>query len=109
MIRKLAITLFLLIVAAVIGILAIAGTRPPTYHIERSASMTAPPAAVHAILNDFHRFHEWSPWQHLDPDMKTTLGGSGVGTGSSLSWVGNADAGEGKMTITESTRRTSWR
>ena len=100
MIRKLALTLFLLIVAAVIAILAIAGTRPATYHVERSATMTAPPPVVHGIINDFHRWPEWSPWQKLDPDMKTSIAGSGIGPGSSYSWTGNDKVGEGRMTIT---------
>jgi hypothetical protein len=100
MIRKLALTLFLLIVAVVVAILAIAGTRPPTYHVERSATMSAPPAVVHLILNDLHKFPQWSPWQKLDPNMKITIAGSGIGPGSSYSWVGNDKVGEGRMTIT---------
>ena len=103
MFRKIALTLFLLITAAVIAILAIAGTRPATYHVERSAVMTAPPQVVYGIVNDFHRWPDWSPWQHLDPAMKTTIQGSGVGAGTTYSWVGNNDAGEGSMAITEST------
>jgi len=100
MVRKLALTLFLLITAAVVAILAIAGTRPSAYHVERSATMSAPPAVVHLIVNDFHKFPEWSPWQKIDPNVKTSIGGSGVGPGSSFSWVGNNKVGEGRMTIT---------
>lgn len=102
MIQKLALGLFLLITAAVIAILAIAGTRPDTYHIERGVTTTAPPDAVFALVNDLNRFHEWSPWQDLDPKVITKIDGSGVGTGSSYFWTGNKDVGEGRMTITES-------
>ena len=103
MIQKFALALFLLITAAVIAILAIAGTRPATYHVERSTVTAAAPEAVFALVNDFHRFPEWSPWQELDPRMTTKIEGGGVGAGASYYWVGNKDVGEGRMTITEST------
>jgi len=100
MLKKIAVSLFLVITLAIVAVLSIAATRPPTYHVERGQSMAAPPEAVFAVLNDFHRFHEWSPWQKLDPAMKVTFGGPPTGVGSSYAWVGNADAGEGRMTIT---------
>jgi uncharacterized protein YndB with AHSA1/START domain len=100
MLKKIAVSLFLVITLAIVAVLSIAATRPPTYHVERGQSMAAPPEAVFAVLNDFHRFHEWSPWQKLDPAMKVTFDGPPTGVGSSYAWVGNADAGEGRMTIT---------
>ena len=102
MIRKLAIGLFLLITAAVVAILAIAATQPATYHVERGITTTAPPQQVFAVVNDMHRFPEWSPWEKLDPAMKTTFAGPTSGNGASYSWIGNSQAGEGRMTITES-------
>lgn len=103
MFKKVALTLFLLITAAVIAILAIAGTRPATYHIERSAQLSASPEVVFGLINDFNRFPEWSPWQELDPKMTVKVDGGGVGVGASYYWTGNKDVGEGRMTITEST------
>ena len=102
MIRKLALGLFLLITAAVITLLAIAGLRPATFHVERSTSTIASAATVFAIVGDLARFHEWSPWRQLDPAMRSTVQGSGVGVGSSYSWSGSDEVGEGRMTITES-------
>ena len=107
MIRKLALGLFALIAVACIALFAVASTRPDTYHVERSAVLAAPPATVHAVLEDLHRFHEWSPWQKLDPAMKVTYEGPATGVGSSLAWAGNHEAGEGRMTITESTPPSS--
>ena len=103
MIRKLAVSLFLFITAAVIAMLAIAAARPATFHLERSTTTTAEPQTVFAIVNDLHRFHEWSPWQKLDPAMKSVVQGAGVGPGAMYSWTGNDEVGEGRMTITEST------
>jgi hypothetical protein len=100
MIRKAALALFLFITAAVIALLAIAGTRPAAFHIERSVSTGASPGTVFAIVNDLRRFHEWSPWQNLDPAMRSSIEGSGVGPGSSYVWSGNDQVGEGRMTLT---------
>ena len=107
MFRKIALTLFVLIAVACVAIFGIASTRPATYHIERSVTTAAPPATVYAVLNDMHRFPEWSPWQELDPNMKVTHEGPESGVGAKYSWAGNNDVGEGRMTITESTPNTS--
>lgn len=103
MLKKIAITLFSVITLAVLAILALAATRPPTYHVERSISTSAAPRAVFDVLNDLHRFPEWSPWQKLDPAMKITFEGPSSGVGASYSWSGTKKVGEGRMTITEAT------
>jgi hypothetical protein len=107
MFRKIALTLLALVVVACIAIFGIASTRPDIYHVERSTVVTAPPEVVHALLEDLHRFPEWSPFQKYDPNMKIDYSGPPTGVGSSYHWVGNKDAGEGRMTITASTAPTS--
>ncbi len=102
MIRKIALGLFAVILLSCIALFAVASTRPNDYHVERSATFSAPPEAMHAVLNDMRRFKEWSPWQKLDPNMQMDYSGPEAGVGTSLHWVGKGDAGEGKMTITES-------
>jgi uncharacterized protein YndB with AHSA1/START domain len=102
MIRKAALALFLLITFSLIALLAIAATRPATYHVERSVTVAAPPQVVFAIVNDLRRYPEWSPWQRLDPAMTSAIEGSGVGPGSAYTWRGNDQVGEGRMTITAS-------
>jgi len=103
MFRKIALGLFVCIAVAAVAIVAIASTRPANYHVERSLTMAATPATVHAVLNDLHRFPEWSPWQKLDPAMKITHEGPPSGVGAKYHWVGNNEVGEGRMTITAST------
>lgn len=103
MLKRIALGLFAVITLAVVIILAAAATRPATYHVERSISTAAAPHVVFDVLNDFHHFPEWSPWQHLDPKMKVTFEGPPSGVGSSYAWEGNNEAGAGKMTITEAT------
>jgi carbon monoxide dehydrogenase subunit G len=96
--KKALIVLLLLVVGVVIFI----ATRPGSYHIERSASIAAPPEVVFANINDFHRWSAWSPWDDVDPAMKVTLDGPESGTDASYHWIGNDKVGEGRMTITES-------
>jgi len=103
MLKRIALTLFLVITVAIVGVLTIAATRPNAFHIERSVSTAATPDQVFAVVNDLHRFHEWSPWQKLDPTMKVTFEGPASGVGASYTWVGNDKVGEGRMTTTEAT------
>ena len=85
------------------GFLLLVVSRPDTFHIERSATLTAPPAVVFARLNDFHAWADWSPWEKLDPAMKKTFAGPESGPGATYSWAGNDQAGEGSMLIQTAT------
>jgi len=107
MVRKIILGLFALIALVFIALFAVASTRPDTYHVERSAVLTAPPATVHAVIDDMRRFTEWSPFQKYDPAMKIDYSGPSAGVGASYHWVGEGQAGEGRMTITESTAPSS--
>jgi Polyketide cyclase / dehydrase and lipid transport len=90
-------------VAAIFAVLFIVvATRPPTFHIERSITVNAPPEAAFAEVNDFHAWPNWSPWEKMDPGMKKTFAGAPSGAGSIYSWVGNDKVGEGRMTIEKS-------
>jgi hypothetical protein len=90
-----------LLVALAVLVLFIA-TRPAKFRIERSAQVQAPSAAVFALLDDFHEWSKWSPWEKLDPKMKKTFSGAEKGTGAEYAWVGNNKAGEGSMTLLDS-------
>jgi uncharacterized protein YndB with AHSA1/START domain len=102
MIKKILLTILGLVVVCVLAVLAIAATKPKVFQVERSATIAAPPASVFAVINDFHQFQKWSPWEKLDPNMNRDIGGPDAGVGATYYWKGNQDAGEGRMTITES-------
>ncbi|OZD84072.1 transcriptional regulator [Rhodococcus sp. 05-339-2] len=70
--------------------------------VERSAVVRADAATVHALIDDFHQWVKWSPYEGVDPDLKRTYSGPDAGVGASYSWSGNRKAGAGTMTITES-------
>jgi hypothetical protein len=90
----------LVVIVAVFCIFA--AMQPEDFVISRSTAIEAPPARVFAIVNDIHRWNDWSPWSSLDPSMKTTYEGPAQGVGASQSWTGNDKVGEGKMTLVKS-------
>jgi hypothetical protein len=95
--------ILIVLVVLVLGFLGFVATRPNDYSVERSALISAPPEVVYAQVVDFHKWGAWSPWEHLDPDMKREIAGPESGTGATYAWAGNDKAGEGKMTITDAT------
>ncbi len=89
--------------AVVLGIVvALVASQPDEFHVERTATVGAPPAVVHSILDDFHNWSEWSPWDKLDPNLKREFSGPESGVGAGYAWVGNDDVGQGSMRITQS-------
>ena len=95
-------TIALALVVLIAGVLLFASTKPDTFSVQRSTTIKAPPEKIFAVLNDFHRWTDWSPWEKLDPSMKRTLGGSASGKGATYAWEGNSKAGAGRMEIVES-------
>jgi uncharacterized protein YndB with AHSA1/START domain len=92
----------LAIVVAIAALLIFAATRPDTFRVERKAVIQAPPDRLYGLINDFHQWPLWSPWEKLDPAMKRTLGGPTSGVGATYAWEGNDDVGSGRMEIKES-------
>ena len=90
------------IVIVVIGLVAVIAMQPDTFLVSRTTSIAAPLAEVFALVNDFHKWEKWSPWEKLDPAIKTTFEGAPSGTGAIYAWVGNDKVGEGRQTILES-------
>ncbi len=78
-----------------------------TYTVERSITIDSPPAAIYALVADFRRWTEWSPWEGLDPELQRTYSGSESGPGASYRWSGNRKAGQGEMTILEAVEPSS--
>jgi uncharacterized protein YndB with AHSA1/START domain len=94
--------ILLVVVALVAIVLIIAAFKPSNFAVTRTATIQAPPDKVFPLINDFHNWPTWSPWEKLDPNMKRTLSGPPSGAGSVYAWEGNSKAGQGRMEITES-------
>jgi hypothetical protein len=90
---------FFIAVGVVLGLIIV---QPATYAVTRSTTIAAPPQVVFGQINDFHKWEAWSPWAKIDPAMKQTYSGAPEGPGASYHWSGNDKAGEGNMTIGES-------
>jgi len=89
----------LVLVIAIAALLLYATTRPGTLRIERTATMQAPPEKIFTLVDDFHNWQAWSPWEKLDPAMKKTYSGPSSGEGAIYEWDGNSKAGKGRMEI----------
>ncbi len=90
----------LALLIAVVALLAFAATKPDSFRIERTASINAPPEKIFPLINNFHHWESWSPWEKLDPTMTRTYSGATEGTGAAYAWEGKGDVGAGKMEIT---------
>ena len=73
------------------------------YAVSRSTTVIADPARVHGLINSFHEWTAWSPWEDLDPELSREYTGPDSGTGAHYAWSGNRKAGQGSMEITSST------
>jgi hypothetical protein len=91
-----------LIVLAVVVVLVLAAREPDHFRVQRSASIAAPPDRIFPLIDDFHRWGTWSPYEHKDPDMKRTYSGAASGRGAVYEWAGNSSVGSGRMEIVES-------
>jgi hypothetical protein len=94
-------TIVIVVVVLIAALLAYAATRPDTFRLRRAASIKAPPEKIFALIDDFHNWGSWSPYEKLDPAMKRTLSGATSGKGAVYEWEGNAKAGAGRMEIIE--------
>ena len=94
-------TIAIVVVVAIAAILVYAATRPDNFRVQRSTSIKAPPEKIFALINDFHRWDSWSPWEKMDPAMKRTYSGTVSGKGATYAWEGNSKVGEGRMEIAD--------
>src|SRR5688572_24411996 len=94
-------TIAIVVVLLVAAILVYAATMPDTFRVKRSISIKAPPEAIFALVNDFHLWESWSPYDKKDPAMKRTYSGAARGKGAVYVWEGNEDIGTGRMDITQ--------
>jgi hypothetical protein len=70
------------------------------FAITRSTVVDASPARLHELVDDFHEWRAWSPWEDLDPDLQRVYTGPDAGVGAHYAWKGNRRAGTGSMEIT---------
>jgi uncharacterized protein YndB with AHSA1/START domain len=91
------------LVLGVAVVLGLAAFQPDTFRVERAITIKAPPEKVFALVNDFHQWAQWSPWERLDPAMHRQHSGPPAGPGAAYAWDGNEKVGKGRMEITSAT------
>ncbi|WP_327142421.1 SRPBCC family protein [Nocardia sp. NBC_01327] len=73
------------------------------FDIHRETVIKADPGQIQALVDDFHQWQRWSPWENVDPAMERTYSGADRGIGARYFWSGNRKAGRGNMEITSAT------
>jgi uncharacterized protein YndB with AHSA1/START domain len=88
-----------LLTLAIAAVLILASRKPDSFSVQRSASIHAPPEKIFPLINDFHQWRAWSPYENKDPDMQRTFSGANSGKGAVYAWNGNKNVGSGRMEI----------
>jgi hypothetical protein len=96
----------LLVIAAIVAIaiivvLILAAMKADTFQVARTTTIKAPPEKIYPLIADFRRWVDWSPYEHRDPNLKRTYGGTSGAVGQTYAWDGNKNVGRGSMTIFE--------
>jgi uncharacterized protein YndB with AHSA1/START domain len=87
---------------AIAIVLLLAATKPDTFRVRRATAVNASPERIFPLINDFHQWATWSPWEGKDPSMKRSYSGAASGKGAVYGWDGNKNVGTGRMEILES-------
>ena len=90
---------------AIAAVLILAATKPNKLRVQRAASIKAPAERIFPLINDFHKWRTWSPYENKDPAMKRTYGGAESGKGATYAWDGDKNVGSGRMEILTPRRR----
>jgi hypothetical protein len=84
---------------AIAAVLILAATKADTFSVRRATTVNAPPERIFALINDFHQWGIWSPYENRDPGMQRAYSGSASGRGAVYAWDGNSKVGSGRMEI----------
>ncbi|HEX7150185.1 MAG TPA: SRPBCC family protein [Thermoanaerobaculia bacterium] len=86
-------------IALVLLVLLRAATKPDTFRVQRATTIAAPPEEILPLINDFHYWGVWSPYERLDPVMRRSFSEPARGRGAVYAWESEGRAGVGRMEI----------
>src|SRR3978361_881250 len=92
----------LVLAVAIMVVLIIASGKPNTFSVRRSISIKAAPEKIFPLIDDFHQWKSWSPYEARDPALKRNFSGAASGKGAVYGWEGNKNVGSGRMEILDS-------
>ena len=104
--RSITMTIVLIIIALIAILLILAATKPDHFRVERTSTINTSPEQIFPLINNFHQWTHWSPWEKKDPQMQRHYSDDPNGTGATYAWEGDNNVGHGRMEITESTPYT---
>jgi hypothetical protein len=84
---------------AIAAVFILAASKPATFSVERAIGIKAPAERIFPLINDFHQWVSWSPYENKDPAMKRSYSGPESGRGAVYGWEGNSNVGSGRMEI----------
>ena len=83
------IVIAVILALAIATVLIFAARKPDTLRVTRSMRVTAPAETIFPLINDFHQWVSWSPYEHRDPALKRSYSGAESGKGAVYAWDGN--------------------
>lgn len=69
------------------------------YESESSIEIKEDKASVYSFVLDLNNFNRWNPWYALDTAAAYVVTGESGTIGSSFSWKGNEEVGEGEIIL----------
>src|ERR1700738_108578 len=84
---------------AIAIVLILAAPKPNTFSRQPATTVKAPPERIFPLINDFHQWGSWSPYENRDLAMKRSYSGAADGRGAVYGWEGNKNVGSGRMEI----------
>lgn len=81
---------------------------PKNAEVERSTLIESDAATIFEYVNNLEKFHSWSPWADMDPNMKLEFSGPESGVDATMSWASEVpQVGNGvqKIVISELDKR----
>jgi Polyketide cyclase / dehydrase and lipid transport len=86
---------------AIVIILVLAAAKANTFSVRRVTTVKARPETIFPLINDFHQWGSWSPYENKDPAMQRSYSGEASGKGAVYAWNDNKNVGSGRMEILE--------
>lgn len=83
-------------------IVALAALKSGRFAIRRSITINASPEKVFALVNDLHRWPEWSQDTQEQTSGEHRYSGAPAGKGAVYEWDGKGSAGRGRIEIVDS-------
>jgi uncharacterized protein YndB with AHSA1/START domain len=103
MVETIAIIAVVLAIAIAV-VLLLAAAKPDNFRVRRATTIAASPEKVFPLIDDFHQWATWSPWENKDPAMKRSYSGAASGRGAVYGWDGNKKVGSGRMEIIDASQ-----